>query len=501
MRSSELTGGSGFYYEGNVAAYYLAALLSGDFQAPANLPIKAVKLQQSAYDAPLDDVIVEFESSLSQQLHLQVKRSLTISSAKTNIAYTEIITNSWDTYKNARNSSGQDYYGGATDDISSSALRKFRLVCEAARNSHTSDSFLEKTTGNLTSTAGSRRIIKDIRKILINAGKKFDDTELYNFFKHLVILNFDVISPESLTPDIAINSLRHTLLAPARAPELWEKLKNLTRAGSAVSGTYNRDSLISQLHPLFAFKDLPPHPTINKTSINTTSNQPAQGVASTIKCHIAISRIENEAIPASITAVVLTDNFEGVISEIRGWRDTLQRSPMLSSADKELAKTLALKELFKLSQFTNILGLKLATLNFLAYVYYARGKSIEAWSSEEKESLTLKFPVFHRLSKKDEQIVSVCSEAENIEAVVKAAVADLHRKYHRATAPTLAARHVRGRKELIELTDLVADISTDYICNTFVYPTNSIALINTRLKYGENIVTGEKHTRDKNPLA
>jgi hypothetical protein len=500
VRSSELTGGSGFYYEGNVAAYYLAALLSGDFQAPVNMPIKAVKLQQSAYDAPLDDIIVEFEGLLSPQLHLQVKRSLIISSAKTNIAYPEIITNSWDTYKNARNSSGQDYYGGATDDISGSALRKFRLVCEAARNSHTPESFFEKTTGNNTSTAGSRRIIKDIKIILSNAGKSFDDTELHNFFKHLVILNFDVIAPESLTPDIAINSLRHILSAPARAPDLWERLKNLTRAGSAVSGTYNRESLISQLHLLFTFKDLP-HTAKDNTSINTTSARPLPHIVPTIKCHIALSRLEKETAPAILTAIVLTDNFEGVASEIKEWRDTLQRSPMLSSDDKELAKNLALKDLFKLTQFSNILSSKLATLDFLAYVYYARGESIGAWSPQEKESLTLKVPLFHRLSKKDEEIVSVCSETENIKTVVEAAIADVHNRYHREVGPTLAPQHVRGRKALIELADLVADISIDYIGGTSVYPANLIAFIKTRFKYGENIVTGEKHTRDKNPLA
>lgn len=500
MRSSELTGGSGFYYEGNVAAYYLAALLSGDFQAPLNMPIKTVKLQQSAYDAPLDDVIIEFESLLNPQLHLQVKRSLVISSAKTNVAYPEIIKNSWDTYKNARNSSGQDYYGGATDDVSSSALRKFRLVCEAARNSQTPESFFEKTTGQKTSTVGSRLIIKDIKKILSSAGKSFDDSELYNFLKHLVILNFDVMAPESLTPAIAINSLRHILLAPVRAPELWEKLKNLTRAGSTVSGTYSRDSLISQLHPLFTFKDLPPAP-IKNTSTNNTSTRHSLHIAPKIKCHIALSRLENKVVPAILTAIVLTDDFEGIASEIKGWRDTLQRSPMLSNDDKELAKKSALKDLFKLSQFSSILSSKLVTLNFLAYVYYARDESIGGWSPQEKESLTLNLPIFHRLSKKNEEIVSICSETENIKTAVEAAITDLHSKYHRLTAPTLAARHVRGRKELIALADLVADISIDYIVDTREYPANSIALIKTRLKYGENIVTGEKHTRDRNPLA
>lgn len=500
MRSSELTGGSGFFYEGNVAAYYLAALLSGDFQAPLNMPVRTVKLQQSAYDAPLDDIIVEFDGLLNPLLHLQVKRSLTISSAQTNTAYHEIITNSWDTYKHARNSSGQDYYGGATDDISRTALRKFRLVCEAARNSHTSESFFEKTTGDNTSTTGSKTIVEDIKKILSDAGKNFDDADLHRFLKHLVILNFDVISPESLTPDVAINSLRHILLVPARAPDLWEKLKNLTRAGSAVSGTYNRESLASQLHPLFTFKEIS-RAAIDNISGSPASARPLPHSVTPIKCHIALSRVENEAAPAILTAIVLTDNFEGVAGEIRGWREALQRSSMLSSGDKELANSLALKDLFKLTQFSHILSSKLATLNFLAYIYYAKGESIANLSTQENESLTLAIPIFHRLSKKHDEIVAVCSDAENIKTAIEAAIADVYRRYHRVTSPALAAQYVRNRKELIELADLVAAISIDYIVGAGAYPAGSIALIKTRFKYGENIVTGEKHKRDKNPLA
>jgi hypothetical protein len=287
---------------------------------------------------------------------------------------------------------------------------------------------------------------------------------------------------------------------PTRAPDLWEKLKNLTRAGSAVSGTYNRESLISQLHPLFTFKKIP-RATIDNTSGTNTSIRPLPHSVTPIKCHIALSRVENETDPAILTVIVLTDNFEGVANETREWREALQRSSMLSSDDKNLAKTLTLKDLFKLTQFSHILSSKLATLNFLAYIYYAKGESIAGWSAQEKESLTLTIPIFHRLSKKHDEIVAVCSDIENIKTAVEAAIADVHSKYHRVTSPALAAQYIRSRKELIELADLVAAISIDYIVGVSAYPANSIALIKTRFKYGENIVTGEKHTRDKNPLA
>lgn len=464
------------------------------------MPIKTVKLQQSGYDAPLDDIIVEFEHPLAPKLHLQVKRALKISSAESNTAFREIIINSWATYKHTDNASEQNYYGGATDTISSAGLRRFRLVSEAARNSHTSDSFFEKTTGDTTSTPGTKKVVEDIKTILSDAGVNFDDSELHHFFKHLVIYNFDVMAPESLTPDVAINSLRHILLAPLRASDLWEKLKNFTRAGSGVSGTYNRESLIFQLSPLFAFKDVP-RVAVANIPISSSTVSPSPNSSTPIKCHIALSQIENHVAPGILTAIVLTDTPEGIANEVKQWREALKRSSILSDDDKETAGKLALKELFQPGPFTQILAPKLATLSFLTYIYYAKDASITTWPTSEKVFFTLTTPLLHRLSKKHDDIVAIYSNTEEIKAAIETAITDVHTKYRRITNPTLAARHTRNGKELIELADLVAAISMDYISGGDQYPKGSMALIRTRIKYAENIITGEKHKRDKNPLA
>ena len=86
-QSPELAGGAGFTYEGDVAAFYLSSLLAEAFAPGINdRVVRGVSVQQRDFGEPLDDVIVDFRSPTGEpaRLSLQVKRSLTISDAKSN---------------------------------------------------------------------------------------------------------------------------------------------------------------------------------------------------------------------------------------------------------------------------------------------------------------------------------------------------------------------------------------------------------------------------------
>ncbi len=99
-QSPELAGGEGFTFEGDAAAFYLVALLAEAY-APGidDRTVVRVSVQQRDFGEPLDDVIVDFEDASKNpaRLSLQVKRSLTISSAKTNKDCHEVIRDSWAT--------------------------------------------------------------------------------------------------------------------------------------------------------------------------------------------------------------------------------------------------------------------------------------------------------------------------------------------------------------------------------------------------------------------
>ncbi|WP_200901967.1 hypothetical protein [Microvirga vignae] len=65
-QSPELAGGEGFTFEGDAAAFYLAALLAEDY-APGidDRTVVRVAVQQRDFGEPLDDVIVDLRARLA----------------------------------------------------------------------------------------------------------------------------------------------------------------------------------------------------------------------------------------------------------------------------------------------------------------------------------------------------------------------------------------------------------------------------------------------------
>jgi len=498
-QSSELTGGAGFVYEGYVAAYFLAALLTGEIRPPLNTGIKSVALQQSAYGAPLDDIIVTFDDAFEAKLHIQVKRSLTISAAESNKDFREIVKNSWLTYKNPKNHHGHDHYGAATDTISSASLRNVKTVCLAARHSHSEAVFFSRKNDSGTSSIEFEGFIDDIRKILSSAQLDFTDFELHNFLKNFVIFNFDVMTPESISNSETINRLSQILIASSRAHDLWEYLKNISREGAGVSATYDHESLKQILYPLFKFKNK--NSQVDSTVATNHANQPILDSANPVNCSVAISNVVVKNKAVTLTAIIVTDNLDKLAKEVRAWKEKLKRSSLLTRDDKILVEEKSLRDLVKYFKFANILLQDLATADFSAYIYYARGAEVNDWPPEKLEREVAVIPLFHRLSNKNEIAETVYSEITNIEFIVASAVVEVKNRYHRSVNSTVSTSYARNRKEILELSDLVAEISANYISDGSIYPKEYIAYIKTRIRYGENVATGEKHKRDKNPIA
>lgn len=498
-QSSELAGGTGFVYEGHVAAYFLAALLTGEIRPPLNSSIRTVALQQSAFGDPLDDVIVTFDDAHEAKLHIQVKRSLRISAAESNKDFREVVKGSWLTYKNPKNHLGYDYYGAATDTISSASLRNVKTVCQAARHSHSEAVFFSRKNESGASSVEFESFIDDIRKILSVAQFNFSDFELHNFLKNFVIFNFDVMTHESLSNSETINRLSQILTTPSRAHDLWEYLKNISREGAGVSATYSQDSLKRLLYPLFKFKDK--NSQIDPAVTTNQFDQPIFDSAIPSICSVAIANVVAKNEDLALTAIVVTDDLNKLAKEVRTWKERLKRSSLLIRDDKALIENSDLNELIKNVHFASILMQDLVTADFSAYIYYARGNEISDWPPEKVERELMVIPLLHRLSNKNELTEMVYSKIKNIDFIFASAVTEVENRYHRSVNSIVSSSYARNRKEILELSDLVADISANYLSTGSIYPKEYIAYIKTRIRYGENIATGEKHKRDKNPIA
>ena len=121
-QAPELAGGTGFTFDDAVAGSYLAALLQQGY-APGveGRVVTRVAQQQRDFGEPLDDIIVDFQSEAGEpaRLSLQVKRSLTISKAKDNTDFRDIIRDSWATLAKLNFRQGVDRYGAAVGEVAS----------------------------------------------------------------------------------------------------------------------------------------------------------------------------------------------------------------------------------------------------------------------------------------------------------------------------------------------------------------------------------------------
>lgn len=155
-QSPELAGGEGFTFEGNAAAFYLTALLAEAF-APGidDRIVVRVSVQQRDFGEPLDDVIVDFGGIANNpaRVSLQVKRSLTISKAKTNKDFRDIIRDSWATLKKSDFRINADRYGAAVGTVTPSKERALNTLCDWARESLTADHFDARFTKDGSASA------------------------------------------------------------------------------------------------------------------------------------------------------------------------------------------------------------------------------------------------------------------------------------------------------------------------------------------------------------
>ncbi len=255
-QSPELAGGEGFTFEGDAAAYYLTALLAEAY-APGidDRTVVRVSVQQRDFGEPLDDVIVDFEDAAKRpaRLSLQVKRSLTISSAKTNADFLDIITGSWATLKKRDFRINTDRYGVAVGTITPTKERALKTLCDWARESLATDHFDARFAATGSAGDDLKQLKDDIVTLLKEAkGAVCTSEEAHLFFAHFVLVQFDFLREGATDPSVAINLIRDCLepTDAAKAPLVWSRVVQLARTSAGKSGQFDRARLVRSISPL-----------------------------------------------------------------------------------------------------------------------------------------------------------------------------------------------------------------------------------------------------------
>ncbi|WP_373019989.1 hypothetical protein [Thiomicrorhabdus sp.] len=259
-QSPELAGGEGFTFEGDIAAFYLSALLSESY-APGteSKTVTCVSVQQRDFGEPLDDIIVDSETidGNKSRLSLQAKRSLTISSSKTNKDFRDIIRDSWNTFSKIDFRINIDRCGAAVGTISDSKKRALQTLCEWARESTSFEHFEQRfsSSGSASSTITS---VKNEIELLLNEVKssQVSSEELHQFLSHFVLIQFDFIHEGSTHKSQALNLIRDCLIPSEshKAPLVWSRLVQQARLSAGKSGVIDRPKLVRVISEISQLK-------------------------------------------------------------------------------------------------------------------------------------------------------------------------------------------------------------------------------------------------------
>ena len=285
-QSSELSAGAGFTYENTVSAYYLTHLLAENpITELADRVVSKVALQQVDFGEPLDDVIVDAKGNDGDtaRLSLQVKKSLTISEAKTNEDFRRIVKDSWQTLRKDSFQIDTDRYGFVTYDCTTSKVRALKSLCDYARNSDTVEHFEQRFTDGGNASKEVKGIKDAIASIIIEeCNVSITSTELKTFLAHFCAIKMDFLT-ENAASKTELSPLLKSCLTPemqSNASNLFDAIQKIANEKGAVSASLNRSTLTQELKNSFSLvgamclqPDLEIINTVAETWIKSINNE------------------------------------------------------------------------------------------------------------------------------------------------------------------------------------------------------------------------------------
>lgn len=254
--SSELTGGAGYTYEDAVVAYYLTALLREENAAGQAGHVARVAVQQASQGEPLDDVIVDtILEGASRRLSLEVKRRLTISAAKSNADFREIIQRAVRTRAKTDFKVGDDRYGFAVEHVAGGKFRSLNRLIEWAKSSPTGADFEARFAASGAASNADKTLREELRTLIAPSTA---DQEA-DFYRHFVALRLDGFDQNGPRYAESVNRLSDLLAADVAqsGAALFSALCHEARLGAASRKIWTRPTLLGELKDRFRLKAAP----------------------------------------------------------------------------------------------------------------------------------------------------------------------------------------------------------------------------------------------------
>jgi len=236
---------------------YLAALLAETTAAGLSGDVlTSVELQRGSFSAPMDDIIVTGRAldGSPRTLSLQVKRALTISAARSNQDFRDVVAKGLATIRGNLFQKDHDRIGVITGTIAPQPQRALEAVCEWARSSLDPNSFQMRLAADVAND--QHRGVRDaVRAAMLVADPNATAADLFLLLRHFVLVTVNVLH-EGSTDEASMVGLLSRCLSPpesARAYELWQSLNRLAREGAGRAAQFDRTSLLNQIRGRFRF--------------------------------------------------------------------------------------------------------------------------------------------------------------------------------------------------------------------------------------------------------
>jgi hypothetical protein len=245
------SGPAGAYFEGQVGASYLLAMLSG--AEPRGLPgtrIERVELQRASEGRPLDDVIVHACDAQGKTavLEVQVKRSITF--APRDNVFKEVVQQIVKAANRPDFRNSRYELAIATAQTSRKIAGPYQDVLTWARNLGSAATFMARIDRPGSASDDMRTFVRTFKSHLHDAGVPCDDDYTWYLLRRLQIHVYDFAATGSADEELAKERAARALHPEdaRQAGNLWKALVVLALEIASSGGDRTRASLVEDLN-------------------------------------------------------------------------------------------------------------------------------------------------------------------------------------------------------------------------------------------------------------
>jgi len=245
------TGGGGTRFEYLVGTTFLVSLIVMEIPRGLDQGItQKVKFQTRYEGNYLDDIeVISSDHTHEYRLYLQVKQK--ISFTKQDLEFQRVLGDCWNDYSNESFNKNIDRIGIALQRFSSvKASAAIYNLLTVAKTSADVQEFIKKIqTKGMFSTDVKKYFLLFQDMISLSKDSKVSNQYIWEFLKHLVVLEYDFDNPGSRDSVYSYNSLLKVLAVrdPLKAKSLFDSLYRIVGEYSASAGSISIEGMQSQL--------------------------------------------------------------------------------------------------------------------------------------------------------------------------------------------------------------------------------------------------------------